>query len=202
MTNFYPYQTTTPPQAAQPRNGLGTAGFVLGLVGLVFSPIPIVGLVAWPLVIAGLILSIAGLGRVRKGRATNKGLAIAGIILSVLGLVLCIVWAAVIGKVVSDVGDQATQQHTVVYEVSGDAKAVDVVFTSFGEHTLLIDGAPAVPLPWTKTVQAKGFLDGAQFTATADAQGGSVTCKVTVDGKVTKTATASGPAAVATCTGF
>lgn len=202
MTDFHPYPLAPSPQAAPPRNGLGTAGFVLGLIGLILAPIPLVGVVAWPLVVLGLILSLVGLGRVRKGRATNKGLAIAGIIVSVLGLVVCIVWVAVISKVVSDVQDQATQQHTVVYEITGDAKAVDVSYTTFGEHTLLIEGESGAPTPWTKTVQATGFLDGAQFTATADEQGGSVTCKVTVDGKVTKTATASGPHAMATCTGF
>jgi hypothetical protein len=193
---------TAAPQAAPPRNGLGTTGFVLGLLGLVLAPIPIVGIVAWPLVIIGLILSFVGLGRARKGRATNKRLAIAGIVLSVLGLIVCIVWVAVIGKVISDVQDQATQQHTVVYELSGDAKTVDVQYTTFGEHTLLIEGESGAALPWTKTVQAKGFLDGGQFTATTGADGGSVTCKVTVDGKVAKTATANGPAAVATCSGF
>ena len=202
MTDFHPYQQAPLPQAAPPRNGLGTAGFVLGLLGLVFSPIPFVGVIAWPLVILGLILSLVGLSRARKGLATNKGLAIAGIILSVLGLAVSIFWVAVIGKAVSDVKDQATAQHTIVYEVSGDAKAVDVAYTTFGEHTLLIEGESGTPVPWTKTVQATGFTEGAQFTATADDQGGSVTCKVTVDGKVTKTATASGPHAMATCTGF
>jgi hypothetical protein len=42
------------------QNGLGTSGFVLGLIGLIFSPIPIVGVIAWPLVILGLIFSAIG----------------------------------------------------------------------------------------------------------------------------------------------
>ena len=201
MTDFHPYPQATP-QAAPPRNGLGTTGFVLGLLGLVISPIPFVGLVAWPLVVLGLIFSLVGLSRVRKGGATNKGLVIAGVIVSVLGLIVSVLWTAVISKAVTDVKDQATQHHSVVYEISGDAKTADVEYTTFGEHTLLIDGEAGAPLPWTKTVEATGFLDGAQFKATADGQGGSVTCKVTVDGKVTKTATASGPGAVAACSGF
>ncbi|MGD9989215.1 DUF4190 domain-containing protein [Pseudonocardia sp.] len=80
----------------QPRqNGLGTAGFVLGLVGLVFSFIPVIGIIAWPLVIVGLVLSIIGFTRTRSGRADNRGLAIAGIVLSVAGLLMCILYAAV-----------------------------------------------------------------------------------------------------------
>jgi len=197
----YQFQTAVP-QAAPPRNGLGTAGFVLGLIGLLVSPVPFVGVVAWPLVIVGLILSLVGLGRVRKGRATNKGLSIAGIILSVLGLVVSIVWVVVIGQVISDVKDQSAQQHTIVYEVGGDAKAVDIQYTTFDEHAVTTDGQDATTLPWTKTVQAKGLLSGGQLTASTDAQGGTVTCKVSVDGKVTKTATASGPLAMAICSGF
>src|SRR3979411_410233 len=43
----YPYQPQMAPAAPAPRNGLGTAGFVLGLIGLIFSPIPFIGVVAW-----------------------------------------------------------------------------------------------------------------------------------------------------------
>ena len=74
MTDYTPIQQYPAPQAAPPRNGLGTAGLVAGLVGLVFSPIPFVGVVAWPLVVLGLILSAVGVARVRAGKATNRGL--------------------------------------------------------------------------------------------------------------------------------
>src|SRR5258705_8300380 len=60
----YPYQTQLAPAPA-PRNGLGTAGFVLGLIGLIFSPIPLIGVVAWPLVILGLIFVLLGFSHVR-----------------------------------------------------------------------------------------------------------------------------------------
>ena len=70
------------------RNGLGTAGFVLGLLGLVFSFIPVVGVVAWPLVVVGLGLGLFGLVRVVRGQADNKGVAIAGVVLSAIGLAL------------------------------------------------------------------------------------------------------------------
>ncbi|MEV4145451.1 DUF4190 domain-containing protein, partial [Amycolatopsis sp. NPDC049691] len=116
MTDYTPLQQPVA-RPAPPRNGLGTAGFVLGLVGLVFSPIPFVGVVAWPLVVLGLILSAVGVARVRAGKATNKGLSIAGIVVSVLGLVVSVLWVVVIGKAISDVHDQATQHHTVTYEV-------------------------------------------------------------------------------------
>jgi hypothetical protein len=55
-------------QGQPPRNGLGTAGFVLGLVGLLLSFIPLIGVVAWPLVILGLVLSIVGIVRPAAAR--------------------------------------------------------------------------------------------------------------------------------------
>lgn len=80
--------------AQQPSNGLGVAGFVLGVVGLVFSFIPLIGIVAWPLVILGVIFSAVGFARTRSGAATNTGLSIAGLVMSIVGLVICILWVA------------------------------------------------------------------------------------------------------------
>jgi len=202
MTDYTPIQQPAAPPAAPPRNGLGTAGFVLGLIGLVFSPIPLVGVVAWPLAVLGLILSAVGVARVRSGKATNKGLSIAGVVVSLLALVVSVLWAVVIGKAISDVNDQVSAHHTIVYQVSGDAKAVDIDYSTFDRNTILINTEAGAAVPWTKTVEATGFLAGAQFTATAGPDGGSVSCKVIVDGKEAKTATAAGAGAIASCTGF
>ena len=200
MTDHTPLQQYPAPQVAPPRNGLGTAGFVLGLLGLVFSPIPFVGVVAWPLVVLGLILSAVGLARVRAGKAANKGLSIAGIVVSVLGLVVSILWVVVIGNAISDVNDQATQHHTVTYEVTGDAKTADIDYSTFDQAATVASETGAA-VPWTKTVEAGGFLIGA-FTVATGEDGGSVTCKVVVDGKEAKTATASGEFEIASCSGF
>lgn len=85
--------------AAQPQsNGMGVAGFVCGLVGLVFSFIPFIGLLSWPLVIIGIVLSGIGINYANQGRADNKGLAIAGLVVSIVGLVICILWAVAISS--------------------------------------------------------------------------------------------------------
>ena len=71
-------------QIGSPSNGLGTAGFVLGLVGLIIFPI---GIVFGPL---GFILSFVGLFKI------PRGLAIAGFILSPLGFIISFLfWARV-----------------------------------------------------------------------------------------------------------
>jgi hypothetical protein len=71
---------------------MGTASLVLGIVGLIFSFIPIVGIIAWALIPPALIFGFIGLSRARKGVATNRGAALAGIVCSALGLVMCFVY--------------------------------------------------------------------------------------------------------------
>jgi hypothetical protein len=187
-----------PPQHPQPpRNGLGTAGFVLGLVGLVMSPIPFIGVVAWPLVILGLIFSAVGLARVSKGRATNKGLSITGIAASALGLVVCIVWVFVFNSAVNDIQEEVDRVAKVDYEVTGDAANVEIVY---GE-VLDPKNETTPTLPWTKQAENKGVYKGGTLTATADENGGTVTCKITVDGTVVSTNTATGAFATASCVG-
>ena len=69
--------------AAMPqKNGMGTAGFVLALVGLIFSWVPVLGWILW---ILGLIFSIIGV--LRK----PKGLAIAGLVISCLYLIVVVI---------------------------------------------------------------------------------------------------------------
>lgn len=199
----YPTMPDAPIQqpVQQPRNGLGTTGFVLGLVGLIFSPIPFVGVVAWPLVILGVIFSALGYVRTRSGVATNKGLSIAGLVVSIIGLVICILWVAVFSTAASDVVNQSTQTHTITYDVTGDAKNATIDYTSFSGGSYS-NSTQQVPLPWHKDEKATGLFDGSTLTVMPGLDGGTVTCKVTVDGTVKKQETASGAGAVASCSNF
>lgn len=76
-----------PPQqqyyVEEPRktNGLGIAGFILSLLGILLGWIPLLGWLIWLL---GLIFSFIGVFRV------PRGLAIAGLILSLLGLLIIV----------------------------------------------------------------------------------------------------------------
>lgn len=196
-----------PPAPEQPRpaathNGFGTAGFVLGLLGLLFSVLPIVGVVAWPLVILGIIFAAIGLHRVAKGRATNKALTIAGLVLSVIGLVICILWTAVFTRAANDLNNEANRQVTVHYEVTGNAKDATVTYSTVGDNGAGTNQEQVSSLPWTKDVQTKGLIKGGTLTVGTGADGGNVNCNVVVDGKQTKTASASGPFASASCDGF
>lgn len=195
-----------PPQAPQPaaqsRNSLGTAGFVLGLIGFVLAFIPLVGVVAWPLVILGLIFALLGFVRVRGGKADNKGISIAGIVLSAIGLLVCILWTVAFGQAAKDVNTESNRVASIDYEVTGDASDATVSYSTFSSKTDDTGQEDITKLPWTKQVKADGFGKSGMLTVTTGMNGGSVTCKVTVNGKVAKTATAKGKFAVASCDYF
>ena len=82
-----PAQTEVQPtfviqQAPAASNAMGTAGFIIALVTIFLFWIPVLGWILWLL---GLIFS--GIGVTRK----PKGLAIAGLVISLIGLILLIV---------------------------------------------------------------------------------------------------------------
>ena len=70
-------------------NGMGTAGFVLALIALFLGWVPFLGWIIWLL---GLIFSAVGVFR------EPKGLAIAGLVISLIGIILLIVvFGAILG---------------------------------------------------------------------------------------------------------
>jgi hypothetical protein len=68
------------------RNSLGKASFIIGVIGLVFSFIPIIGFVSWLL---GPLAILFGLIALRK---QNRSLAIAGCITGAIALFICVSW--------------------------------------------------------------------------------------------------------------
>lgn len=70
-------------------NGIGVAGFVLALLGLFLSWVPILGWIIWFL---GFLFSLIGLFK------SPRGLAIAGFVISIIGFIFLI---AVVGLIVT-----------------------------------------------------------------------------------------------------
>ncbi len=68
-----------------PRNGLGTAALVLGIIAVVLSWTIWFGVVLGVLAVC---FGGAGLGRARRGEATNRGSALAGLILGIVAISL------------------------------------------------------------------------------------------------------------------
>jgi hypothetical protein len=195
------------PVANQYKNGLGTAGFVLGLVGLIFAVIPIIGIIAWPLTILGLIFGVIGTLRANRGQASNKGLAITAVVLSAIGLVICVIWTAAFGKAVNDAANSlptaaappavadagsapanaapttaAAGKHTVVLEVTTAAKSNVQWNSGFTANSqdVLEKGKT-----WSQTLTMEDLAFTSVTVTPVEFKAGSKdnTCKITVDGK-------------------
>jgi len=77
---------------AKKSNGIGTAGFVLSIIALFLSWVPVLGWILW---ILGLIFSFIGIFR------QPKGLSIAGLVISCIALIVLIV---VVGAIAAAIG--------------------------------------------------------------------------------------------------
>lgn len=72
--------SSVPPQpVTSPQNGMGTAALVLGLIGLPFGCI--FGILA-------IIFGAVGMQRANAGLATNRGVAMAGLVIGIVGTVI------------------------------------------------------------------------------------------------------------------
>ena len=95
-----PYSGFTPPPPAGPRNGLGIATLVLAIIGLLFCWTVVGGVM---LGVCAVIIGFVAWGRVKRGEATNGGVAIAGIVLGFLAIIVSLVfipiWIGVFGQV-------------------------------------------------------------------------------------------------------
>lgn len=80
------------PAPAAPKNGLGIAALICGLISL---PAAFTIFGGFLLGVLAVILGIVGYLRVKKGAATNGGVAIGGVVFGVLGIVVSAVLIAV-----------------------------------------------------------------------------------------------------------
>lgn len=91
-----PHQYAPQPQVGMPygpSKGLATAALVLGIVGLVFSAIPWCGwFIGWPCDLLGIIFGAVALAKIKRGEASGDGMAKAGLICGIIGIVIIILW--------------------------------------------------------------------------------------------------------------
>jgi hypothetical protein len=87
----------SPSAAAGRRNGIGTAALVIGVVSLVLAVLLIFAPLAALLGLIAAGLGIAGIMRVNRGIADNRGQAAAGLITGLLGLALGVAISVSVG---------------------------------------------------------------------------------------------------------
>ncbi|MDJ0342123.1 hypothetical protein QMK19_01895 [Streptomyces sp. H10-C2] len=118
----------------------------------------------------------------------------------VLVLVLLVVGGCAL--LFATVVHESSKTVKVTYEVTGDATGVTISYSTWNNDNLSTSEETARTLPWRKELTTKGFVKGGSLVVTTGEAGGTAKCSVTVDNGTPKTATATGPFAVATCGGF
>ena len=103
--------------ARRPGNGAGVAALVLGILALFASWIPIFGLV---LPVLAVIFGVVGMRKVRRGEATNREMALAGVILGAIALVISLL-ATLIGAAVLFKTDEVRDFTDCLAEADTDA---------------------------------------------------------------------------------
>lgn len=107
------------PVQPAPKNGLGVAALVLGIVGVIFAVIPVVGLFfAIPLGALALIFGAVGVARAGKGKATNKGVSVAGLILGLLTFGVAILMSVAVYQAADDALDDPAVTGSAASDVS------------------------------------------------------------------------------------
>jgi hypothetical protein len=105
-------------------NGLATAGFVLGLLGLLSSWIPFLNIVGIILGVIGAVLAAVGLAKSKKVNA-GKGLAIAGLVLGALAVIIAVLINAVFVSAVDKAVEETTSTSVEAPSDAGDEAASD-----------------------------------------------------------------------------
>lgn len=169
------------PAPAKGSNGLATAGFVLGLIGVLGSWIPILNFLSIVLGVIGIVLALVGLAKSGKVGA-GKGLAIAGVVLSALAIILPIVVNVAFVNAVDEVIDEGTK--TTVTSTDGEKSS------SNDEGSLGSDRSNPAPLgsavsgdDWTVTVNSVKKVSSDSMGQSAAS--GSTLIKVNVTAKYT-----------------
>ncbi|MER6617333.1 DUF4190 domain-containing protein [Streptomyces xantholiticus] len=110
----YPGYGQTAGWQQQPANGMGITAMVLGILSVCLFCL--YGVVAIVLGILALIFGILGRKRAQRGEATNGGMALAGIILGVCGIVIGAVVIALIAWGITTAINEENKQDDYDYD--------------------------------------------------------------------------------------
>lgn len=111
------YMTTMPM-----RNGLGIAALCCGLVGILIGLIPFMFLGAGALGILAIVFGIVGIRRVGRGEASNRGMAIAGLVTGVAAFALGIVGVSIMVSGLNSISNEFDHLDTSVVPSSPAAQ--------------------------------------------------------------------------------
>lgn len=110
-----------PAPAPAPRSAMGITGFVLGIVALLTSAIPVVNNASFFLALLGAVFAIVGLVAGVRGTRSGKGLSIAGLIVSIVAIVVVIVSQAVYSAAINSAAESLKSGAAVTSTSTGQA---------------------------------------------------------------------------------
>jgi hypothetical protein len=90
-------------------SGLAIAGFIIAVLAILGSWVPIINNVSFFFAIVALVMGIIGLRAIRKGKRVGQGLAVATIILSILTCVVVLATQSLFKKAADEVGNSITE---------------------------------------------------------------------------------------------
>ncbi|MFJ8233024.1 DUF4190 domain-containing protein [Streptomyces sp. NPDC094448] len=174
-----PWTGATPPPWSQhpvpprpPGNGMGVAALVLGIIGIILGLAVFLFWLSWLPALLALVFGIIGVSQARKGPATNKGMALGGVIMGSIGLLLSIAGGLLTVFVVEEADDTA-EDRILQIEASAEAEdreakkkeaaAAAARKLSFGEPFLFENGLKVTvhkPKPFTPDSFANGHAKG------------------------------------------
>lgn len=147
-----PAYPPAPPSSAQPQNGMGVAALVFGLLS-VLCVLPGIGGVL------GIVFGVIGRKKAKQGLATNGGMATAGLILGIVGLVAVTILVAVMA----------------IAGIGLFAKVNESVDTARNKETGLVDGTyQMAPTTWI-TLNDRCSFTGEVMNVESGAMEGSKT---------------------------
>ncbi|WP_438489867.1 DUF4190 domain-containing protein [Streptomyces sp. S186] len=159
------YPAAYPPvPAGRPTNGMGITALILGLVGVVLGLLIFLFWLSWLPAVLAVIFGAVGMSQARKGRATNKSMALSGLVLGIVGVLLAAGSAVFTVVMVKHVVDDARTK--VKKEKAAEASAAaeeEKRHLSFGEAYTFGNGLKvtiAKPAPFTPDAYANGHAKG------------------------------------------
>lgn len=136
----------------QGKSAMGIAGFVIGLVALCTSFLPIINNFSAILAVLGLIFSVVGIVACVRGSRSGKGLAIAGVVICIVSFAVVLGTQSMYSKAVDDAfsgpsvtsttqaGDAATSTTTSTAASSDSATQTQAEELSVGATATLSNG--------------------------------------------------------------
>ncbi|MEV4152054.1 MmpS family transport accessory protein [Nocardia salmonicida] len=104
---------------------------------------------------------------------------------------------ALVGTVANEIENEVSREVTVSYQAGGTGTST----VTYSDGSLDVAQESEVTLPWSKEVTVTGLVKFVSLSVLSGADGGSVSCKITVGGKVIAEDQASGQFASAICSG-